>query len=81
MGSPIGGPIGEPVAPSYIQSAAAGPEPQEEDREWGRSSLWEILHNPKYTGFMVWNRRQRKRGGKIDAPEKWSGRRNLHTKP
>jgi hypothetical protein len=33
--------------------------------------VWEILHNPKYTGYQVWNRRQRKRGGKINPPETW----------
>ncbi len=33
--------------------------------------MWEILHNPKYTGYQVWNRRQRKRGGKINPPDKW----------
>jgi len=38
---------------------------------WGRSSVWEVLHNPKYRGFMVWNRRQRKRGGRLNPPEKW----------
>jgi site-specific DNA recombinase len=38
---------------------------------WGRSSVWEVLHNPKHTGFQVWNRRQRKRGGKVNPPETW----------
>jgi site-specific DNA recombinase len=47
------------------------PDPARRRGEWGRSSLWEILHNPKYTGFQVWNRRQRKRGGKVNPPEKW----------
>jgi DNA invertase Pin-like site-specific DNA recombinase len=47
------------------------PDPKRRTGMWGRSSVWEILHNPKYTGFMVWNRRQRKRGGKINPPEAW----------
>jgi len=33
------------------------PEPKRRTGMWGRSSVWEILHNPKYSGFMVWNRR------------------------
>ena len=40
------------------------PDPRRRLGEWGRSSVWEILHNPKYTGYQVWNRRARKRGGK-----------------
>ncbi|MGH2753447.1 MAG: recombinase family protein, partial [Actinomycetota bacterium] len=47
------------------------PDPKRRTGMWGRSSVWEILHNPKYTGYQVWNRRQRKRGGKINPPEKW----------
>lgn len=29
----------------------------------------DILFNPKYTGYMVWNRRATKRGGKVNPPE------------
>lgn len=47
------------------------PDPKRRTGMWGRSSVWEILHNPKYSGFMVWNRRQRKRGGRLNPPEKW----------
>jgi site-specific DNA recombinase len=47
------------------------PDPKRRTGMWGRSSVWEVLHNPKYTGYQVWNRRQRKRGGKINPPEKW----------
>jgi site-specific DNA recombinase len=47
------------------------PDPNRRTGMWGRSSVWEILHNPKYTGYQVWNRRQRKRGGKITPPDKW----------
>jgi site-specific DNA recombinase len=47
------------------------PDPKRRTGVWGRSSVWEILHNPKYTGFMVWNRRQRKRGGRLNPPKEW----------
>ena len=47
------------------------PDPKRRTGLWGRSSVWEILHNPKYTGYQVWNRRQRKRGGRLNPPEKW----------
>jgi site-specific DNA recombinase len=47
------------------------PDPKRRTGMWGRSSVWEILHNPKYTGYQVWNRRQRKRGGRMNPPEKW----------
>src|SRR6266540_1259391 len=39
---------------------------------WSRSSVWEILRNPKYTGYQVWNRRARKTAGNRDnPPEAW----------
>jgi len=39
---------------------------------WSRSSVWEALHNPKYTGYQVWNRRARKKGGnRMNPPEHW----------
>ena len=47
------------------------PDPKRRTGVWGRSSVWEILHNPKYTGFQVWNRRARKRGGKVNPPSAW----------
>jgi hypothetical protein len=31
----------------------------------------EILRNPKYTGYMVWNRRASKKGGRHNPPEAW----------
>jgi hypothetical protein len=31
----------------------------------------DILRNPKYTGYMVWNRRATKKGGKVNPPEAW----------
>lgn len=52
------------------------PPPQPNRRErarncWTVSSVREILCNPKYTGYMVWNRRASKKGGKINSPDKW----------
>ena len=47
------------------------PDPKRRTGRWGRSSVWEVLHNPKYTGYQVWNRRQRKRGGRTNPPDKW----------
>jgi site-specific DNA recombinase len=47
------------------------PDPRRRTGRWGRSSVWEILRNPKYTGYQVWNRRARKRGGKANPPERW----------
>lgn len=47
------------------------PDPRRRTGQWGRSSVWEILRNPKYTGYQVWNRKARKRGGKINPPEAW----------
>jgi hypothetical protein len=52
--------------------------PPEPTREWKRVGRWtgssvrEILINPKYTGFMVYNRRATKqRGGRSNPPEEW----------
>jgi site-specific DNA recombinase len=39
---------------------------------WSRSSVWEVLNNPKYTGHQVWNRRARKKGSnRLNPPEAW----------
>lgn len=39
---------------------------------WGKSSVFEILTNPKYTGYQVFNRRaSRSRSGKVNDPAKW----------
>ena len=39
---------------------------------WSRSSVWEVLRNPKYTGYQVWNRRARKKGhNRTNPPEMW----------
>ena len=34
--------------------------------------MWEVLRNPKYTGYQVWNRRARKKGhNRTNPPETW----------
>jgi site-specific DNA recombinase len=39
---------------------------------WGKSTVYEILRNPKYTGYMVFNRRaSRSRAGAVNDPIKW----------
>ncbi|MGI8310050.1 recombinase family protein [Saccharopolyspora hattusasensis] len=39
---------------------------------WGKTSIYEILRNPKYTGFQVFNRRaSRSKRGKVNDPVKW----------
>jgi len=39
---------------------------------WSRSSIWEVLRNPKYTGYQVLNRRTRKTAGnRENPPETW----------
>jgi site-specific DNA recombinase len=39
---------------------------------WTTSSVRDVLTNPKYTGYMVWNRRATKTdGGKHNPPEAW----------
>jgi site-specific DNA recombinase len=43
---------------------------------WTKTSVREVLTNPKYTGYMVWNRRQRSRPerqatGRLNPPSEW----------
>ncbi len=39
---------------------------------WSKSSVFDILRNPKYTGYQVFNRRAtRSRHGKVNDPRKW----------
>jgi len=43
---------------------------------WTKTSVLDILANPKYTGYMVWNRRKRSRperrvSGKVNPPSEW----------
>lgn len=47
------------------------PDPTQSNGSWSRSSIWEILRNPKYTGYQVWNRRARKKGGRPNDPSAW----------
>jgi DNA invertase Pin-like site-specific DNA recombinase len=50
------------------------PEPTSPRRRrgtWSGSAVRDILTNPKYTGYMVWNRRATKSGGKVNPPETW----------
>ncbi|MBP2322667.1 DNA invertase Pin-like site-specific DNA recombinase [Kibdelosporangium banguiense] len=51
------------------------PEPPGKQRargSWAKTSVYDILRNPKYTGYQVFNRRARKsRGGKVNDPVKW----------
>jgi site-specific DNA recombinase len=48
------------------------PDPARRRDCWARTSIYEILRNPKYTGYMVWNRRATKSGGgRLNPPEEW----------
>lgn len=47
------------------------PDPAQSSGTWSRSSIWEILRNPKYTGYQVWNRRARRKGGRPNDPSAW----------
>ncbi len=41
-------------------------------RRWSTSAVREILNNPKYTGYMVWNRRATSsRKGQRNEPDQW----------
>lgn len=41
-------------------------------KAWGKTSVYEILCNPKYTGYQVFNRRaSRSKRGKVNDPVKW----------
>ncbi|HEY1571940.1 MAG TPA: recombinase family protein [Pseudonocardiaceae bacterium] len=47
---------------------------------WSKSTVWDFLRNPKYTGYQVFNRRaSRSRHGAVSEPEKCGcGRPNRH---
>ena len=47
------------------------PDPARQRDAWGKSSAREVLINPKYTGYMVWNRRASKKGGKVNPRSEW----------
>ncbi|MDP9799013.1 DNA invertase Pin-like site-specific DNA recombinase [Catenuloplanes nepalensis] len=52
--------------------APTPPDPRRALGKWSISSVWEILRNPKYTGYMVWNRRGRKSAGnRANPPAEW----------
>ncbi|WP_243793791.1 recombinase family protein [Saccharopolyspora gloriosae] len=41
-------------------------------KAWGKTSVYDILRNPKYTGYQVFNRRaSRSKHGKVNDPIKW----------
>ena len=41
-------------------------------KAWGKTSVYDILRNPKYTGYQVFNRRAtRSKHGKVNDPVKW----------
>jgi DNA invertase Pin-like site-specific DNA recombinase len=52
-------PVPEPTSPRRRRGA------------WSGSAVREILINPKYTGYMVWNRRATKKGGRNNPPSAW----------
>lgn len=50
------------------------PDPSRAVGTWSHSSVRDILHNPKYTGYQVWNRRASKdpiRPGKHNPTSEW----------
>ncbi|MGW7423653.1 recombinase family protein [Streptomyces sp. NPDC054813] len=50
------------------------PEPTRPDvalGRWSGGAVREILRNPKYTGYQVWNRRATKKGGRYNDPKDW----------
>jgi DNA invertase Pin-like site-specific DNA recombinase len=50
------------------------PEPTSPRRRrgtWSGSAVRDVLRNPKYTGYMVWNRRATKAGGRVNPPSVW----------
>lgn len=50
------------------------PQPTRPDmalHRWSGSAVREILRNPKYTGYQVWNRRATSKGGCYNDPKDW----------
>ncbi|MCP2337341.1 recombinase family protein [Actinomadura rupiterrae] len=48
------------------------PDPARAVGRWTKSSVRDVLTNPKYTGYMVWNRRAMKsKRGTYNPPEAW----------
>lgn len=55
--------VAYPPPESIRQDAALG--------RWNGSAVREVLRNPKYTGYQVWNRRATKQGGRNNDPKDW----------
>jgi len=45
--------------------------PQAAKGAWCASTVTDILHNPKYTGYMVWNRVAENTSGRRNPPQAW----------
>ena len=64
------------IAERLNADPAANPPPQPTRQGaalgcWTGGAVREILRNPKYTGYQVWNRRSTKKGGKNVDPSEW----------
>jgi site-specific DNA recombinase len=64
------------IAERLNADPAANPPPQPTRPgsalgRWTGGAVREILRNPKYTGYQVWNRRSTKNGGKNVNPAEW----------
>ena len=69
------------IADRLNTDPAANPPPEPVDParavgRWTGSAVREYLCNPKYTGYMVWNRRRNprhgRRAGKVNPPAEWT---------
>ena len=48
------------------------PDPARQRNYWNPTAVRDVLGNPKYTGYMVWNRRATKSAkGKVNQPATW----------
>lgn len=47
------------------------PDPTKSAGHWAASSIWEVLRNPKYTGYQVWNRKRSKTDNRPNPPDAW----------
>ena len=47
------------------------PDPTKAKGLWAGTSVWEVLRNPKYTGYQVWNRRRRKKDNATNPEADW----------
>lgn len=54
----------------YQPPSASSPDTH--GKRWSRSQVWAILHNPKYTGYNVWGRHDKRPGRpRIRPREQW----------